>query len=109
MERLFKQSEHWPEPEPLSNLTLPVLDYHLNALVPNYLFNSGTGFIKAENFPSSNRKDKPTSIEEGVVREVLLQLGRFQEVRLTDIFGSKEQLWALWESVILNKPLLIMA
>ena len=87
-----------------------MLQYSININIPNYLFNSGTGFIKAENFPSSSRKDKPQSIEEGVNQEILLQLGKFQEVRLTEVFESKEgQLWSLWESVMLNKPILIMA
>ena len=89
MTRLFKQTQEWPEAEPLSKFSLPVLDYSINASTPNYLFNSGTGFIKAENFPNNVKKEKPGSIEEGVIQEVMLQQGRFQEVKLTEIFLGK--------------------
>lgn len=88
--KLVKQSEEWGDPEPLSKFKLPVLDYSITANTPNYIFNSGTSFVKAENFPNSAKKEPPSSIEEGVTQEVLLQMGKFQEVRLTDIFAGCE-------------------
>jgi hypothetical protein len=87
-----------------------VLDYELWARTPNYLFNSNPSFIKAENFPNNLKKEPPASIEEGVAQEVLLQLGRFQEVRLTEVFANREdQLWTLWEAALLNRAVLLMA
>jgi hypothetical protein len=43
--------------------------------------------LKVENFPSS-RKDKQTTLEQIVNQEILLQFGRFQEVKLTEHFDS---------------------
>ena len=39
-----------------------------------------------------------------------MQFGRFQEVKLTDIFeDSFEELWAIWELIILNKPFVVIS
>lgn len=39
-----------------------------------------------------------------------MQLGRFQQVRLTEVFGGREeQLWTIWESAMLNRAILLMA
>jgi hypothetical protein len=56
LSKLMKQSKEWPEPEPLSRLKVPVLEYFITANIPNYIFDSGTGLIKAENFPNSAKK-----------------------------------------------------
>jgi hypothetical protein len=69
LQRTKEQSDKWPEPEPLTSYILPVLDYQIAVDIPNYIYDfNGASLIKVENFQSTSRKERKTTLEQIVTQ-----------------------------------------
>ena len=65
---MYAQSKKWPDPEPLSQYKVPVLDYELDVEIPNYVYDfSGSSVVKVDNMAHS-RNSKDISMERIVTR-----------------------------------------